>query len=61
MQRVYKSGEHHMFKVTQVKSNVVKGVWFQSARSKEQALQTIKSYYARGVKGSEFRVEEVCC
>ena len=48
-----------MFKVTQVKNNAIKGVWFQTARNKEQALQLIKAYYARGVKGSEFRVEEV--
>lgn len=48
-----------MFKVTQIKNSFVQGVWFQRAESAEQALDIIKSFYARGVKGSKFRVEAV--
>lgn len=48
-----------MFKVTQIKNGFVAGVWFQSAKSASDALELVKEFYARGVGGSEFIVEQV--
>lgn len=46
-----------MYKVTQVKSGFVSGVWFQEASSAEEAIKSVKYYYAS--RGGKFIAEEV--
>lgn len=47
-----------MFKVTQIKNGVVQGVWFQEAKSSEQAIESVKTFYAKNVRGSRFIAEQ---
>lgn len=48
-----------MFKVTQIKNGFVAGVWFQSAESASDALESVKEFYAHDIDDSEFFVEQV--
>ena len=52
-----KQGET-MFKVTQTRNGYIVNVWFQVAGTAEEALQIVRAYYAREIKGSRFEVEE---
>lgn len=48
-----------MFRVVQVKNGFVFGVWFQSAENSNQAIESVKAFYAKNVSGSHFFAEEV--
>jgi len=48
-----------MFKVTQIRNGFVVGVWFQSAESASDALESVKEFYANDIDDSEFLVEQV--